>query len=161
MKTPFDTKVSLSQETRAQVAGILNQTLADLSDLCSQCKQAHWNVRGSLFYPLHKLFDELAGSVEEHLDPLAERITALGGVATGTVRQAAARSALPEFPLEPTEGLACVAALVERFGVCATAARKAIDDTAALGDAGTADLLTGLSQDLDKNLWFLEAHTRQ
>jgi starvation-inducible DNA-binding protein len=27
-----------------------------------------------------------------------------------------------------------------------------------LADAGTADLFTGLSRNLDKRLWFLEAH---
>ena len=148
-------------DTRKKVAVILNQLLADLSDLYSQAKQAHWNVRGPQFYSLHKLFDELAAGVEEHIDPLAERIVALGGVADGTVRQAAARSALGEFPTERAEGLAYVTALVERFAQCGTAARKSIDDTASIGDADTADLLTGLSQDLDKGLWFLEAHTRQ
>ena len=38
------------------------------------------------------------------------------------------------------------------------AARLAIDESTALGDADTADLFTGLSRDLDKQLWFLEAH---
>ena len=161
MRTSFDTQNSLPTDTRKKVAVILNQLLADLSDLYSQAKQAHWNVRGPQFYSLHKLFDELAAGVEEHIDPLAERIVALGGVADGTVRQAAARSALGEFPTERAEGLAYVTALAERFAQCGTAARKSIDDTASIGDADTADLLTGLSQDLDKGLWFLEAHTRQ
>ena len=150
MKTSFDTQNSLPTDTRKKVAVILNQLLADLSDLYSQAKQAHWNVRGPQFYSLHKLFDELAAGVEEHIDPLAERIVALGGVADGTVRQAAARSALGEFPTERAEGLAYVTALAERFAQCGTATRKSIDDTASIGDADTADLLTGLSQDLDK-----------
>ncbi len=135
--------------------------LADLFDLYSQTKQAHWNVRGRLFFTLHKLFDELAGSVEEHLDPLAERITALGGIPEGTLRQASARSSLPEFPVTQADELSYVTALGERFAHCSSAARKAIDDAAALGDADTADLLTGLSRDLDKGLWLLEAHTRE
>ena len=157
----FDTKNSLPQDTRTKVAAILNQLLADLTDLYSQTKQAHWNVRGLHFYSLHRLFDEVAESVEGHIDPLAERIVALGGVASGTVRQAAAQSSLTEFPTERAEGLAYLTALAERFAQCGAAARKGTDDSAALGDADTADLLTGLSQDLDKSLWLLEAHTRQ
>jgi alpha-tubulin suppressor-like RCC1 family protein len=43
-------------------------------------------------------------SVEEHIDPLAERIVALGGMANGTVRQAAARSSLREFPTRRPRG---------------------------------------------------------
>ena len=157
----FDTKNSLPQDTRTKVAAILNQLLADLTDLYSQTKQAHWNVRGLHFYSLHRLFDEVAESVEGHIDPLAERIVARGGVANGTVRQAAAQSSLAEFPTECAEGLAYLTALAERFAQCGAAARKGTDDSAALGDADTADLLTGLSQDLDKSLWLLEAHTRQ
>jgi starvation-inducible DNA-binding protein len=159
--TLFDTANSLTPDTRQKVAALLNQTLADLSDLYSQTKQAHWNVRGPSFYSLHKLFDELAGMVEGHIDPVAERITALGGIAQGTVRQAASHSALSEFPAKQPEELSYVTALVERFGQCATAVRRGVDKTAALSDAGTADLLTGLSQDLDKALWFLEAHSRR
>jgi len=155
-----DTQNNLPPATRQQVADHLNQTLADLSDLYSQAKQAHWNVRGPRFIALHQLFDQLAGSVEGHIDPLAERIVALGGTAQGTLRQAAARSALAEFPTRPGDDLAFVTALAERFAQCGAAVRQGIDATTGLGDAGTADLLTGLAQDLDKGLWFLEAHVR-
>ena len=154
----FITKNSLSAETRTQVAAILNQSLADLSDLYSQTKQAHWNVRGRLFYSLHKLFDDLAGTVGEHLDDMAERVTALGGVAQGTIRQTAASSRLPEFTGEQKDDLAFATALRERFAFAANETRKAIDQTAQLGDADTADLITGISRDLDKALWMLEAH---
>ena len=41
------------------------------------------------------------------------------------------------------------------------AVRAAIDETAKLGDADTADLFTGISRDLDKYLWFLEAHLQE
>jgi starvation-inducible DNA-binding protein len=160
MKTSFDTRNSLPKKTRTKVAGILNQTLADLSDLYSQTKQAHWNITGPSFFTLHKLFDELASSVEEHIDPLAERIVALGVVALGTVRHAAAASTIAEFPTDKREGLAYVLALADRYAKVGAAVRKGIDETAALGDAGTSDLLTGISQDLDKALWFLEAHAR-
>lgn len=160
MKTIFDSKNDLRKDTRKKVTVILNQMLADLTDLYSQTKQAHWNVRGRLFYMLHKLFDELAATVEGHIDPLAERITALGGIASGTVRQAAAASALAEFPTKKAGELDYVKALIERFAQCGAAARKGIEDTDALGDKDTADLLTGVSRDLDQSLWFLEAHTR-
>jgi starvation-inducible DNA-binding protein len=36
--------------------------------------------------------------------------------------------------------------------------REAIDKTGALGDADTADLSTGISRDIDKRLWLIEAH---
>jgi starvation-inducible DNA-binding protein len=36
--------------------------------------------------------------------------------------------------------------------------RSAIDDTDEFGDKDTADLFTGISRQVDKYLWFLEAH---
>ncbi len=161
MKVTFDTKLDILAPTRKKVAAILNQVLANLTDLHSQTKQAHWNVRGPQFYSQHKLFDEVAGSVETHIDPIAERIVQLGFPANGTIRQAAAKSALDEFPTQQDGELGYTVALTDRFAQCGAAVRKAINDTANLGDADTADLLTNVSEDLDKGLWFLEAHTRK
>jgi starvation-inducible DNA-binding protein len=159
MKTPFKTKNSLSTTARAKAATLLNQTLATCSDLYSQTKQAHWNLRGPRFYQFHLLFDRLAESVEKHLDTIAERVSSLGAIAEGTVRQAAKHSALEEFPTEPAGDTAYLAALIERYAVAANATRKAIEDSANAGDADTADLLTAVSRDLDEALWLLEAHT--
>lgn len=161
MTKMLPTRNTLPQTTRATVTEVLNQVLADLFDLYSQTKQAHWNVRGPLFFSLHKLFDELAALVEGGIDPLAERITALGGVARGTVRQAAETSALAEYPANLESDLAHVDALAERFAIVGAGVRKGIEATAALEDAGSSDLLTGLSQELDKGLWLLEAHSRE
>jgi len=159
MKTLLKTKNSLSAETRANAASLLNQTLANCSDLYSQTKQAHWNLRGPRFYQFHLLFDRLAESVEKHLDVIAERVSSLGAVAKGTVRDAAHNSALDEFPTEPAGDTAYVAALIDRYAVAANATRKAIDESDDAGDADTADLLTAVSRDLDEALWLLEAHT--
>jgi starvation-inducible DNA-binding protein len=98
----FSTSVDIPPDRRAKVVTVLNQNLADAFDLQSQVKQAHWNVKGSDFWQLHKLFDEVAERAEEWVDELAERVTALGGYATGTVRMAAASSTLPVFPTDIT-----------------------------------------------------------
>ena len=48
--------------------------------------------------------------------------------------------------------------LVDRYAALAASSRQAIDTADEAGDADTADLFTQLSRDLDKWLWFLEAH---
>lgn len=154
------TKISLTPTARQSVAEILNQALADLFDLYSQTKQAHWTVRGPNFYQLHKMFDEIADAVEAHIDECAERIATLGGMPRGTVRMAAKGSNVPEFP-EKFDDLGHVSLLIERFGVAANTIREQIDKTDDLGDKVTADLLTEISASLDLQLWFLEAHTRR
>jgi len=155
--TTFSTRNSLSLKTRKSSIELLNQALADLSDLRSQTKQAHWNVKGMSFIALHKLFDEFSATLDEHIDSIAERATALGGIANGTVRMAAEASKLPEFPAVH-EGRAVVEALSERYALAGESVRAAIDASTTAGDADTADLFTGVSTDLDKQLWFLEAH---
>jgi starvation-inducible DNA-binding protein len=147
----------LPAKTREQSIALLNQALADLSDLYSQTKQAHWNVRGKKFFTLHELFDKLAGMVEEHLDIIAERATALGGDARGTVRMAAGASKLPEWPVTLPDEDEFTRALTERFAQAANSVRAALEASAREGDADTADLFTAVSRDLDKALWFLEA----
>ena len=77
----FDTRNDLPANTRTKVIELLNARLADAIDLGAQTKHAHWNVKGPNFIALHELFDKVAESVEEHIDTLAERVTALGGTA--------------------------------------------------------------------------------
>jgi starvation-inducible DNA-binding protein len=154
----FRTHNSLSEATRATMIETLNQQLADSLDLYSQTKQAHWNVKGKDFYQLHLLFDEHAEHVEEWIDTIAERVTALGGTAMGTARMSAANSRLPEYPTDITDGMAHVEALVERWGNYATTAREAIDVADEHNDQDTADLFTDISRQADMDLWFLEAH---
>ena len=154
----FNTRIELAEDARPQLIEILNQHLADLFDLSSQVKQAHWNVKGKDFYQLHKLFDELAEQLLELVDLVAERATALGGYATGTVRMAAACSRLPELPTEINEGLEYVEALSERYAALGGTVRQAIDQADEAGDMGTSDLFTEVVRVLDKHLYFLEAH---
>jgi len=154
----FRTSVDIPPGTRTKIARILNQHLADSFDLMSQVKQAHWNVKGSDFWQLHKLFDEVAERAAEWVDEFAERVTALGGYATGTVRMAAATSTLPEFPTDITESMDYVRAVADRLAAFTNSARAAIDQTDKLGDADTADLFTEISRCADKYLYFLEAH---
>ena len=156
--TTFPTRNDSASENRAKVISLLNQNLADTFDLMSQTKFAHWNVKGPNFYQLHLLFDSLAEKVEEHVDEIAERVTALGGVATGTARQAAASSRVTEFPAGVHKGMDVVTALADRYAAVGKTVRAAIDEADELGDKDTADLFTQVSRDLDQSLYFLESH---
>ncbi|WP_147696040.1 DNA starvation/stationary phase protection protein Dps, partial [Vogesella mureinivorans] len=94
--------------------------------------QAHWNVKGMDFYQLHLLFDELATELEEFIDLFAERVTALGGLAMGTVRTAANVSMLPEYPFDILDGKDHITALSDRFAPYAKSLRQNIDASAEL-----------------------------
>lgn len=153
-----NTKIDIEKGTREKIIAILNQRLADASDLKSQAKQAHWNVKGMNFIALHELFDQVATEAEGYTDLIAERITTLGGVALGTVRVASQNSSLSEYPLEIADGAAHVDALSNALADFGKKVRADIDATDELGDKDTSDIFTEISRGIDKSLWFVEAH---
>jgi starvation-inducible DNA-binding protein len=158
MPKTYSTSIDLNSEARSQMIGLLNQQLADTFDLYSQTKQAHWNVKGAQFFQLHELYDKLATDLLAHVDTIAERATTMGGTALGTVRMSAKATRLADYPEDAVASAVSLKTLVERYAQLAASMRAAIDEADNAGDADTADLFTGVSRDLDKSLWFLEAH---
>ena len=154
----FATRIDIPEDTREQLVELLNARLADSFDLYSQLKQAHWNVKGSDFIQLHQLYDDVAESVLEFVDTIAERATALGGLALGTARMAAAATTLDEYPLDAVAGKDTVEVVADRLAAFGAAAREAIDTSIELDDQDTADLFIEVSRTIDKHLWFVEAH---
>jgi starvation-inducible DNA-binding protein len=152
------TKNDLPEGVRAKIIELCNARLADTIDLQTQCKQAHWNVRGPHFISLHELFDKVTEDVEEYVDLIAERAAQLGGTVLGTARLAAERSSLPEYPRTIASGREHVEALSGALAAYGKLARAAIDEAGKIGDADTADLFTEVSRGVDKWLWMVEAH---
>jgi starvation-inducible DNA-binding protein len=157
----FATRIEIPEASREKLVQLLNERLADTFDLYSQLKQAHWNVKGSDFIQLHELYDTIAGDVIEYVDMVAERATALGGLALGTARMAAAASSLEEYPADAVAGAETVATVADRLAVYGALVRAGIDQAGELHDQDTADLFTEISRSIDKHLWFVEAHQQQ
>ena len=157
-KKTFDTRIDLAPEIRVSMIDLCNRHVANLFDLYSQTKQAHWNVKGIHFMALHEFFDEAAAAVLPFVDMVAERVTALGGYTYGTARMAANDTDLPEWPVDALQGEDVLRALADRYAHVAELVRQAIDTADAAGDMDTADLFTEISREIDKQLWFIEAH---
>lgn len=155
------TRNDLAANARKSICALLNARLADLIDLQLVLKHAHWNVKGPQFIALHEMFDSMTDSYDGHADDIAERITALGGTAMGSVQAVEKATSLDPFPAEVFDGMKVVEALADRTAALAKSVRKGIDEADEAGDADAADILTGLSRQLDKNLWFLEAHLQK
>lgn len=158
LNAPVKTRIDIDANTRQQMIKILNAQLADTFDMFSLIKQAHWNIKGTQFIALHKLFDELADGLLGYVDMLAERVTALGGLAMGSVRLAATSSRLDAYPPDLLQDIASVQFLADQMAQLAATTRSAADQAEELGDMATNDLFIEVVRDLDKWLWFLEAH---
>jgi starvation-inducible DNA-binding protein len=154
----FESKVGVPDNNRRSLVDLLNARLADTIDLQTQAKFAHWNVKGENFYQLHLLFDSIAEHVEDAVDLIAERVTALGGRANGTARQVAANSSIKEYDLNVIHGMDHVRALLDHLAQVASAARRAIEQCNNLGDQATADVFTEIVRAADKDIYFLQSH---
>lgn len=152
------TRHDLPEKVRSQMVELLNQQVAHCIEARLALKHAHWNVRGPHFKSLHELFDQVVDGLDSGIDDMAERAVQLGGLAEGTLRMVSDRSALPPFASTECDGLALARAVADLLARVGKNVRESITEAADAGDADTSDLFTGLSRELDKHLWMVEAH---
>ena len=155
MKSP---DIGLKSNTKTAMVQLCNARLADTLDLALAVKQAHWNLKGPTFIAVHELLDMLREHLDSNSDTVAERVAQLDGVALGTTQAVGESSALPAYPTDIKKVADHVGALVDRYAALAKSVREAIDAADEAGDAGTTDIFTAFSRDLDKDLWFLKSH---
>ena len=144
---------------RDKVAAELQPTLVELVDLALSGKQAHWNLTGELFRPLHLQLDELVVDAREWGDQVAERLVTVGVPADGRVATVAADTPLPAFPSGAVPSEKVVTEIVARLDDAVERVRGRI---ARLGDVDpvSQDLLTGITAGLEKHRWMFVAQSR-
>jgi len=152
------TRNDLPDNTRKAMIALLNARLIDAIDLRLAVKQAHWNVKGPNFIALHELFDQIQARIDTFADDIAERSVSLAGVVAGTSQAVSKGSQLDAYPTDTIDEKAHLQALADRLAAFGKLTREAIDAADEAGDKNTADLFTGISRQMDKDLWFIEAH---
>ncbi len=145
----------LDGQDRQKNIDILQGTLTDTIALTLAVKQAHWTLKGPGFIGVHELLDVVADNLRNGADLMAERITIMGGFPAGTVEAVADSTALKAYPVELEAIEDHVAALTERMEAVAAKIRTGMNDAT---DEDTADLLTEVSRQLEKDTWFIGAN---
>jgi starvation-inducible DNA-binding protein len=137
----------------------LQPLLTELTDLALAGKQAHWNVTGPLFLPVHQQLDDLVSDTRSWADQVAERIMALGGSADGRAATVAAQTPFAAMPAGRITGDKAIALMVERLDIVIAAGRRrieALDDT----DLVSQDLVIAAVAGLEKHRWMFSAQQR-
>ena len=153
------TSTDLSCEAQTKVATELQVLLADLIDLSLQGKQAHWNVVGPLFQPVHVQLDNIVDDARMWADDVAERKVTIDLAADGQSSDVAMQSRLEPLPQGYIADREAVALMERRVAGVASRARQAAERLSDL-DLASQDLIIEIVRGLEKHQWMLRAQRR-
>ncbi|MFI5362283.1 MAG: Dps family protein [Elusimicrobiota bacterium] len=150
--------IGLKESARAKVLAVLDPVLADEYALYTKTRNFHWNVVGPNFHDMHKFFEAQYEILDGHVDAVAERSRALGGRALGSLKEFLGAARLKESLGRTMKASVMLAELLRDHEELIRTLRADVDETTRLGDAGTADFLTGLMEEHEKMAWMLRSH---
>jgi starvation-inducible DNA-binding protein len=154
---PAAPNIGIGARDRAAIALGLSRLLADTYTLYLTTHNFHWNVTGPMFNTLHTMFMGQYTDLWNAVDPIAERIRALGHVAPGSYAQFGQLSSIADAPAKPPKAMEMVRLLVTGHEAVARTARAVFPLAAKADDQPTADLLTQRLDVHEKTAWMLRS----
>ena len=152
-----DIQIGISEDDRAAIAQGLSRLLADTFTLYLTTHNFHWNVKGPHFTSLHALFMTQYTELWNAVDPIAERIRALGHDAPGCYARLGELTCLPDAPRQPPSAMEMVRILVAGHEAVARTARELFPLADQANDEPTADLLTQRLTVHEQTAWMLRS----
>jgi starvation-inducible DNA-binding protein len=149
--------IGISKQDRAAIVAGLSKLLADTYTLYLTTHNFHWNVTGPMFNSLHDMFMTQYTELWNAVDPIAERIRALGHVAPGSYAEFGKLSSLPDAPAAPPKALKMVRILVEGHEAVARTARSLLPVVATASDEPTTDILVQRLMVHEQTAWMLRS----
>ena len=149
--------IGISDDNRAKVAEQLSHLLADTYTLYLTTHNFHWNVTGPMFNTLHLMFMDQYTELWNAVDPIAERIRALGFSVPGSYQAFSSRSSLADVPAQPPKAQDMIAILVKGHEAVAKTARAVFTVADEVNDQPTADLMTQRLDIHEKTAWMLRS----
>lgn len=134
----------------------LNVLTADAIVLFQKLHHYHWYVKGEQFFGLHVKFEELYNYWMQIFDDAAERVLTIGGQPPRTLGQCLELTTLKEDAGTPsTKDM--VQRLINDFESVVASAGKTLEIAEGEGDRGTANLLDGIRDQVQKDVWMLKS----
>lgn len=149
--------IGMGEQQRKSIADGLSILLADTYTLYLTTHNFHWNVTGVHFNSLHAMFMGQYTELWNAIDPIAERIRALGFYAPGSYNQLQKLSRLPDAPTTPPNAEEMVKILKDGHEAVARTAREVFTTAGDANDQPTADLLTQRLDIHEKTAWMLRS----
>lgn len=145
---------------RQKISKMMQQMTVDLLSLFNQYKEAHWNVNGPLYLPLHDYYQEQADYYRLQADIFAERNLQLGYSVDGRYSTISKTSNIPDFPAGYVTDNESLKLLIDRVTILQKEIYTYIAESNSV-DPVTSNKLQDLAYNVDKNIWKLRIHLQK
>lgn len=119
----------------------------------------HWNVEGSDFYQLHKLFEDIYNEVYDSLDDFAENIRKVKGYAPASLERFSVLSTV-EDENTVLDRISMVNTLLHDAEKMQEILKHLFEQAENVREYGLSDFLAGRQDAFAKHAWFLRATSK-
>lgn len=144
-------------DPRAATIFALRRLLADAISLYLRAHGYHWNVVGSDFAEYHALFESIYSDIYESVDPIAENIRKLEGVAPFRLPEIMALRTLTDQPLPAPLPTAMTSDLLAGTVAILETLRAAFAAASAADEQGIANFIAERIDAHQKHEWMLRS----
>ena len=149
-------RIGLDPGKATELAGMLNELLANYSIFYQNVRGYHWNIKGDKFFELHVKFEELYNDLVIKIDDLAERILTLGHSPEHRFTSYQNTSDIQESK-EVTDGYKAVENILDSFQKLLIKQRALLDMSGDVGDEGTNAQMSDYIREQEKLVWMYSA----
>jgi starvation-inducible DNA-binding protein len=149
-------KIGLDKDHSVELAGKLNDLLANYQVFYQNTRGFHWNIRGNKFFELHAKFEELYTDLQAKIDEIAERILTLSATPLHTFDDYLKVSKVKAVQ-HVSEAGKCVESIVSAFGILLEKQRVILELSAKYDDEGTNAMISDYIRQQEKLVWMYNA----
>ncbi|MBC7426389.1 MAG: DNA starvation/stationary phase protection protein [Bacteroidia bacterium] len=144
--------IGLDKNKSEELAGKLNELLANYSVFYQNVRGSHWNIKGHKFFELHIKFEELYNDLFLKIDEVAERILTLGHTPKHNYSDYKKISEIKESK-QVSDGIKAAENIVMSIKIIISLQRELLILSASANDEGTSSLMSDYIKTQEKLVW--------
>ena len=148
--------IGLDTNKTKDLAGDLNNLLANFQIYYQNLRGIHWNIKGKRFFDLHVKFEELYTDANMKVDEIAERILTLGETPLHTFEDYTAKAQVP-VGKNISEDEKAVRLIVDSLTGLLKIERQLLEKSGDANDEGTNAMMSGFITEQEKTVWMMKA----
>jgi starvation-inducible DNA-binding protein len=152
---PLATRTDLTPSATKDIAGAMNEILADVLALYLKTKNFHWHMSGPHFRDYHLLLDEQAEQLFAMTDPIAERVRKIGGLTLRSIGHISRTQRVLDNDAAYVEPLDMLAELRDDNQTLTARLRETHNVCDEHRDVATASLIEVWIDETERRAWFL------